>query len=1155
MSATDRLLARHHADWLALVEVAGPFLSMPVLMEYFPNELDLKENESEMRRRLRLAYDEWLDNQAGSRPDPAIHYQWLRFVLAEVLDMQPDVILEGQALPPQLHYQEHSEMAYPLLAIRSPFEPQPRLLIQLYPQTQNLAKPLPDKKASPQTRMMEMLRHTGIRLGLVTNGRSWMLVDAPNGETTGYYSWDAELWLDEPLTLRAFHSLLGMQRFFNVPESERLETLLSESMQRQQEVTERLGEQVRRAVNTLVTTLDRLDRESQRALLHSVSPMELYEAALTVMMRLVFLLSAEERELLPIKESLYEENYAVSTLHEQLRIQADQQSEEVMGRRSDAWSRLLAVFRIVYGGVEHENLRLPAYGGRLFDPDRFPFLEGRKPGTSWHSSPARPLLIDNRTVLHLLNALQYLHVPVPGGGIEPRRLSFRGLDIEQIGHVYEGLLDHTAKRATTTILGLVGKEKDEPETTLDELEAQARKGDAALLDWLRELTGRSTVTMQKQLKQPLEQQQERSRLMEACDNRQDLFQRVLPFAGLLRRDTFGDFIVITTDSFYVTHGSDRRSTGTHYTPRSLTEPIVLHALDPLVYIGPAEGLPQEQWQLRSAEDILNLKVCDMAMGSGAFLVQSCRYLSEKLVEAWDALDQQDEENKQDGQNTQKLARVTRTAPAGKPSRGLTDEELLPVDTEERLALARRIVSERCLYGVDKNPMAVEMAKLSLWLITLAKNRPFTFLDHALRHGDSLLGVNERQLLNWSLDAKAGKVTEVAWGLPDVMRRSLETAFKLRRQIAALPDRDVRDIEAKEHLLDEATRAMETVKLGADLLIAIALSDPKRRAALQDTLGLDYSVFVKAHEEAYYAPVTEQGRAPIQSAYEKLRAEVDELLKGRRPFHWPLEFPEVFTDISGKAGFDSMVGNPPFQGGQMITGTLSADYRDYLVEYVAYSKRGSADLCAYFFLRASELVNYSGQCSLLATKTIAQNITREVGLDQITTKSWSIIRAISNLKWPGIATVEIALVWLKHGDWHGAYLLDEKLVKGINSFLRPTGNIEGEPYALFANTSMCFQGTIVLGKGFILEPENADALIKQNLRNHDVLFPYLDADDINQRYDQTPSRWVINFHNWPLERAEAYPDCMKIIKEEVKPKRDLNTFRHGSNELDSFTLSD
>ena len=103
--------------------------------------------------------------------------------------------------------------------------------------------------------------------------------------------------------------------------------------------------------------------------------------------------------------------------------------------------RLLSTFRAVYGGVQHERMKLPAYSGNLFNPDRFMFLEGRKPGTSWRNTPANPLPVNNRTVLHLLEALQFLQVKVQGGGpTERRRLSFRALDIEQIGHVYEGLI-------------------------------------------------------------------------------------------------------------------------------------------------------------------------------------------------------------------------------------------------------------------------------------------------------------------------------------------------------------------------------------------------------------------------------------------------------------------------------------------------------------------------------------------------------------------------------------------------------------------------------------------------------------------------------------------------------------------------------------------
>ncbi|BCL80111.1 hypothetical protein ccbrp13_25760 [Ktedonobacteria bacterium brp13] len=1141
--ANDRNVAHIHAEWLSLIEISGPFLSLPVLLKYFPQGLDKPGDESEVRHRTGQAYEEWLDNQEGNRPDPAIHTQWLRFVLAEVLELRPATILEGQEIPADLCYvsKEHAETLRPLFVIRAPHKPEPRLLIQQYPNRQDLTKVVADKhwKASPVTRMMELLRHSGVRLGLITNGRQWMLVDAPENETTGHYTWDATLWSEEPLTLRAFRSLLSAERFFNTLPDETLEAMLTESTKNQQEVTNQLGDQVLRAVETLVHTLDQLDKEDKRqkqgteqpSLLAGVSEKEIYEAALTVMMRLVFLLSAEERKMLLLGELLYDENYAASTLLKQLQEQGDQQGEDVMGYRCDAWSRLLAIFRIVYGGVEHINLRLPAYGGRLFDPDRFPFLEGRAKGTSWQELPAQPLKIDNRTVLHLLSALQYLQIKV-GGSVEPRRLSFQALDIEQIGHVYEGLLDHTAKRAETAILGLLGKADSEPETTLDELEQHASKGELELISYLVSVTGRTTNAIQKSLSVSIEKQEERSRLMGACDNKQELFERIRPFVGLLRKDTFKNYIIVTPGSVYVTAGSDRRSTGTHYTPRSLTEPLVQHALDPLVYSGPAEGWPEEAWQLHTPAEILDLKVCDMAMGSGALLVQSCRYLSEKLVEAW--------ENTERTLNAQaELAgtiRKPQITPSGQLSQGDHSEEVLPSEIEERLAIARRLISERCLYGVDRNPMAVEMAKLSLWLITLAKNKPFTFLDHNLRSGDSLLGADERQLYNGSLAAESGVTTTMS-RISYTMQTVLPTVIHKRRQISTLADFDIYVIQEKERLLKEADKALEILKLGADMLIGAALSDAKSRQAILSTLGLEYIVLAKGYDEALFSRDSAASWTAKDVAFTQMRAQVDVLLKGTTPFHWPLEFPEVFISKGDEAGFSAIVGNPPFQGGKKITGTLSTDYRDYLVEHIAHGKKGHADLCAYFFLRASESVKQQGMCALIATNTIAQGDTREVGLDQITAAGWTIPRAIPTRKWPGEAGLEVAQVWLRHGLWHGTYILDNKPTNDITPSLTQSGGITGNPYTLTSNGNKSFIGSYVLGMDFILTEEETATLIAKDQRNKDVLFPYINGEDLNTRPDQSPSRWVINFHDWKLEKAELYPDCMEIVKEKVKPERD------------------
>jgi hypothetical protein len=406
--------ARHHAEWLSLVEASGPFLSLPILLKVFPSGLDA--HDSEHLKLLRLAYEEWQDNQLGARPEKAIHRAWVEFVLRQTLELPDEVFLEGQRIPPglQVTVEQHGEILRPDWVIvnpqGTPNAGTPRLLVQIVPAQQDLEKALAGQrwKASPATRMMELLHAANVRLGLVTNGEHWMLVNAPRGETTGFISWYATLWLEEHLTLRAFRSLLGVRRFFGVDDSETLETLLTQSITDQQEVTDQLGYQVRRAVEVLVQALDRIDQDRNRTLLENISETQLYEAALTVMMRLVFLFAAEERKLIPSPggETLYQEYYAVSTIAAKLRSDADKFGEEVLERRSDAWCRLLATFRAVFGGIRHDLLDVPAYGGSLFDPDRFPFLEGRALGTEWKKTSAEPIPVNNRIVLHLLEALQ-----------------------------------------------------------------------------------------------------------------------------------------------------------------------------------------------------------------------------------------------------------------------------------------------------------------------------------------------------------------------------------------------------------------------------------------------------------------------------------------------------------------------------------------------------------------------------------------------------------------------------------------------------------------------------------------------------------------------------------------------------------------------------
>ena len=1115
--------ARHHAEWLSLVEVSGPFLSLPVLLRAFPQGLPVRDTE--VSKEAKLRFEDWLDGNQ----DRAVHIGWCNFVLRSVLLFPPEVIAEGQTIPPgmEAHMSEFGEVLRPSMAILPPkcaASPKPRLLVQILPPGQGLEKPLKDKhwKASPATRMTELLHAADMPLGLVTNGEHWMLVHAPRGETSGFASWYAPLWFEEPLTFQAFQALLSVQRFFGVPADETIEALLTASAKDQQEVTDQLGWQVRKAVEVLIQSLDKIDQDHQRKLLEGVGEKQLYEAALTIMMRLVFLMCAEERKILfPSDCKDYQDFYAISTLRDQLQEVADKHVEEVLDTRFDAWGRLLATFRAVYGGVQHEAMRLPPYGGTLFDPDRFPFLEGRKPGTHWRTTPAEPLKVSNRTVLHLLNALQILQLKMPGGGAaEARRISFRALDIEQIGHVYEGLLDHTAKRATEPVLGLKGGKDSEPEITLSKLESIKAKSVDELVEFLKEETGRSDKALKKLLTG--DEQTDEQHLLIACDHDRDLFNRVRPYAALLREDTLGYPVVINTGSIYVTTGSDRRSTGTHYTPRSLTEPIVQHTLEPLVYTGPAEGKPKAEWKLESPREILALKVCDMTMGSGAFLVQTCRYLAERLVEAWEQAEKA---------NPGKFL----ATPEGDFSAGDPGERLIPTDPAERLAIARRYVADRCLYGVDINPMAVEMAKLSLWLITLQRDRPFTFLDHALKCGDSLLGVSSvQQIENFSLRPGERQVTFATANL----FRYVDEASAKRRALEDLPSNDHTQIETKNRLHAEAEAASAKVKAVADCLIAFELRG----------LGGDaYEDQRTAEAERVQLLMKRDADASLKSqtpTINQLSAHAHEQLRGRRPFHWPVEFPEVFA----RGGFDAFVGNPPFMGNKKITGELGIDYRDYMVRSLANDLRGLADLCAYFFLRVNHLLRSGGTFGVIATNTIAQGDTREVGLDQITVEGTEIVQAVQNQVWPGTASVVISLVWAFKGVWKGHRVLEGRAVHGITSLLTEASGVGGQPNELISSQDRAFIGSLVLGSGLTLTPEKARELCDKEPRCRDVILTYLGGEDLNSSPTCKARRYVIQFFDWPLNRDTApddydgpvaadYPLCLSIVEELVKPERD------------------
>ena len=1107
-----------HHDWLSLIEISGPFLALPVLKEIFPQGLE--ELDGIKRQRLRQAYEEWREAlETGDPQFEELHAAWIDEVLSRGLELNEDArggVLKSAdwcAVNLSANLPEYGVTLSPDLAVIDEQRTnRPLMLIHAYVQDVDFDVILkPDGwAASPADRMVQLCRAIDCRLGLVTNGERWMLVDAPVGAVTTFASWYARIWSQEPITLQAFVHLLGIRRFF-VDEAEQLPALFDRSLKYQDEVTDALGEQVRCAVEVLIQALDKADQDRGRELLQGVQESELYGAALTVMMRLVFLLSAEERGLLLLGDERYEANYALSTLRMQLR----KESEEILERRWDAWSRLLAIFRIIFGGIEHENLRLPALGGSLFDPDRFPFLEGRAKGSDWHADMAKPLPIDNRTVLLLLDAIQKF---------QGRTLSYRALDVEQIGYVYEGLLERTAERTTEVTLELDSTKKSRaPWVRLTELESAQMDGSERLAELLKERSGSSASRVRKDLDRPVDDMLG-DRLLVACSGDTATRNRIRPYAHLVRTDPWGYPLVYPAGAFIVTTGSDRRKTGTYYTPKSLTEAIVTETLTPIVYVGPAEGAPREQWVLKSSAELLNLKICDPAMGSGAFLVQACRYLADRLVEAWS---QAEDDGKMVSVDGEVLA-----APATK--------EPLSCDTEARAVIARRLIAERCLYGVDLNPLAVELAKLSIWLVTLAKGRPFGFLDHNLRCGDSLLGIYRLDQLTQLSMTSSEKQQQRLFG--QNIERLVHEAIELRQQLRAMPVRDIRDVDAKARLDADARDRLEMPERIADALIGEIFVSGSNGTTSESALASLTTQAKQAIDGDQQALILIRRRLVAT-----LSADLPNDGTARQPFHWPLEFPEVFA---GKQGFNAIIGNPPFLGGRRQRAVLGSLYQIYMANVIGGGGSRNADLCAFFFRRAGVLVNKSGSFGLVATNSLRQGATREMGLKPLTQQGLTIYRAITNFEWPGDASVTASIVWLFVGKWGAEPVLDGNPVSQISCYLSSVNIEDWSQKELFENDLMAFQGSNVLGSGFILSREQADRLIKANPANASVIKPFVRGEDFNSMPDQKPLKWVIDFQGWPLRRspsdcsdvpvAQDFPECLEIVETLVKPQRSKAT---------------
>ncbi|MDY0001368.1 MAG: N-6 DNA methylase, partial [Polyangia bacterium] len=736
----------------------------------------------------------------------------------------------------------------------------------------------------PTAKLDRLLRHCRVPIGILTNRTEVRLLYAPHGESSGWLTFrvtDMATVGGRPI-LDAFIMLLSATRFFGVAEERSLPALLRESRKRQANVTSDLADQVFEALQILLAGFEAAAERDGRHLLDDALARDedglgaqdhdhLYQGLLTVLLRLVFTLYAEDRSLLPVDHPIYARGMSALGLYEQL--QEDHGAfPDSMSRRFGAWSRLVALFRAIYLGVDHGDpsaggLSMPPRRGDLFNPQRFPFLEG------WGPVGGAPITqAEDRAAVHVptLDDLTVFGVLEKLLVFQGQRLSYRTLDVEQIGSVYEALMGYHVIRVPAPAVCLRPNRVWVTAEELLDLPASQRAG------WLKETAGLSATQADSLAKT--------ARQAEKAADPTAVIYEALSELSVAGRKKDRSLALAQAGRLVVQPGEERRRTSSHYTPRSLSAPIVARTLEPLLATM-GDAPPSER--------ILDLKICDPAMGSGAFLVEACRYLADHLVAAWT----------REG----KLEQVAASLGHGDP-----------------VMHARRLVAQRCLYGVDKNASAVTLAKLSLWLVTLARDLPFTFLDHSLRHGDSLVGLSFDQIksFHW-VPAKPGQQLELC---RKELEAALDEAIALRQQIVDLAHQLGPVVQReKERLLFDAEDALERVRLIGDLIVGAYFAETKDKAREAER---------QRRLDRVLTWLAEGGPAP-----DDLVALRDELRARLPPFHWMVEYPEIFYlerpdplekgALNHAAFMDAFVGNPPFAGKNKLAATHEPAYPDWL----------------------------------------------------------------------------------------------------------------------------------------------------------------------------------------------------------------------------------
>jgi methylase of polypeptide subunit release factors len=546
--------------------------------------------------------------------------------------------------------------------------------------------------------------------------------------------------------------------------------------------------------------------------------------------------------------------------------------------------------------------------------------------------------------------------------------------------------------------------------------------------------------------------------------------------------------------FDFAQGDQRAATGSHYTPDDLVQPLIKHSLDYLI----AEALKKPE----PAKALLDLRVADISCGSGHILLAAARRIATELA-------------------------VVRTG------------EEQPSPSAFRAAI--RDVIRECIYGVDLNPLAVELCKVALWLEAHTPGEPLNFLDHHIKCGNAIVGFARRE------EAERGVPDEAFKTLPDddkdtaailrkrnkkeredhaagqlplsaSLQKQLDDILRGWNELNRLPEHTPDEIEAKKARYLAFTQSKDAWLLHQIASIPIAqFYLPKAADNLQKF------VTDATYRRYWKGEISPQGQAT---------AEAWAMAERKRFFHWFLEFPEIIE----RGGFDCILGNPPYLGGNRIANRYGWMVAEYLK--AAFKIDGNSDLVVYFLNRAFQLLRHTGCMAMIASQSIKEGTSRSDGLQRFLEASALIGFSRTNQRWPGRAATNIDLIALWKRERVISPLLNERFVACINSFLQD-GNEESSPVALLADENRAFVGVALHGDGFVLTTSEATALIEADQKNANVVRPFLIGDDLNGRPDLSPSRYAIDFGEMNEDEAREYTTPYRIVSEQVFPSRATN----------------